>query len=78
MNVSRRHGPVARNMMNGWIKMGTPVIFVAPLEPFIHKEYAAAVDTLINTYGINEYTTELVIKGIIGEISFNDRLVAHD
>jgi beta-N-acetylhexosaminidase len=34
LNVVRLHGRVARNMMQGWMKLDTPVIFVAsPLHP---------------------------------------------
>lgn len=77
LNVARLHGPVARNMMYGWMKLGTPVIFVSPHDPYIHKEYAAATDTIINTYGLADCTAELVMKGIV-EGGFNRNLVAHD
>ena len=81
-NVLRLHGPIARNMMYGWMRFGTPVIFVAPLEPFIHLEYYGAVDTIINTYGINDGLSEIipriVLEGVFGKRELNRNIVTHD
>ena len=77
INVARLHGKVARNMMGGWMKLGTPVIFVSPLQPYIHKEYEASINTIINTYGITKITAKEVVKAITGEKLINRKLVAH-
>lgn len=80
LNVVRLHDEVARNMMGGWTKLGTPVIFVAHFHPFVHKEYAASIDTIVNTYGDIDCTAEQLIKAIAGagERPLNARLFAHD
>lgn len=78
LNVVRLHDEVARNMMGGWTKLGTPVIFVSHFHPFVHKEYAASIDTIVNTYGDIECTAELLLKAITGERPINDQLFAHD
>lgn len=67
VNVVRLHGPVARNMMGGWNKMDIPVIFVAMFHPYIHKEYEASVDTLINTYGYTKHTAKALLDVITGK-----------
>ena len=51
-NVTMLHGPVARNMMSGWTKMGTPVVFVNLYQPDFDDQYKAQADTVINTYGV--------------------------
>lgn len=51
LNVVRLHDEIARNMMGGWTKFDTPIIFVSHFHPFVHKEYEASIDTIINTYG---------------------------
>jgi beta-N-acetylhexosaminidase len=73
LNVAR----LARNMMHGWTKLDTPVIFVSLLEPYIHKEYAPAIDTIINTYGITKCTAKEVVKKMIGAAEINKNLYAH-
>ncbi|SFB49701.1 beta-N-acetylhexosaminidase [Cohnella sp. OV330] len=80
LNVVRLHDEVARNMMGGWTKLGTPVIFVAHFHPFVHKEYAASIDTIVNTYGDIDCTAEQLLKAIAGagERPLNARLFAHD
>ncbi|MFC3798896.1 glycoside hydrolase family 3 protein [Cohnella sp. GCM10012308] len=80
LNVVRLHDEVARNMMGGWTKLGTPVIFVAHFHPFVHKEYAASIDTIVNTYGDIDCTAEQLLKAIAGtgERPINARLFAHD
>ncbi|MDI4649073.1 glycoside hydrolase family 3 protein [Cohnella hashimotonis] len=80
LNVVRLHDEVARNMMGGWTKLGTPVIFIAHFHPFVHKEYAASIDTIVNTYGDIDCTAEQLLKAIAGagERPINARLFAHD
>ncbi len=65
-NTARLHGAVARNMMDGWCKIGPPVIFVNYGHPYWDEEYMAA-DTVINTYGYTEHTASVVVKKIIGQ-----------
>lgn len=67
VNSCGLYGPVARNMMDGWMKLGTPVIFVAYEDPFAYKRYEAATDTIINLYGLTDYTPERLVDGIIGK-----------
>jgi len=78
LNVARLHGEVARNMMKGWSKLGTPVIFVSHFHPFVHKEYPHSIDTIINTYGDIECTTAQLIKAITGSQPLQHTLYAHD
>lgn len=54
-------GTIARNMMNGWTKYNTPVIFVDFGNPYIHEEYDPLIDTLIYTYGYAAHTIECVL-----------------
>lgn len=76
-NVGHLHGPVARNMMGGWMRLGVPVIFIAPFEPFVHKEYAAAIGTIINTYGVTKITAQKVLDKIFEREPINTVLSAH-
>lgn len=78
LNVVRLHGEVARNMMGGWTKMDTPVIFVSHFHPFVHKEYESSIDTLINTYGDIDCTAEWLVKAISGVAPIRRELNAHD
>ena len=64
-NAIKLYGPTARNMMNGWTKIGVPVVFVNFGNPWLADEYKATIDTLINTYGCTDHTAEAVIKTII-------------
>lgn len=57
-------GTIARNMMNGWMKYDTPVIFVDFGNPYIHEEYDASIDTLIYTYGYASETLKVVANKI--------------
>lgn len=65
-NVVRLHGPVARNMMSGWMRYDTPVIFVVKGHGYFHKEYYAIADTVINTYGTTDATVGYLMKKITG------------
>ncbi len=67
INTSKLCGPAARNMMNGWMRYNTPVIFVSYNSESFGETYKASVDTLIETYGITKYTADRVIKLICGE-----------
>ncbi|MEC0259606.1 glycoside hydrolase family 3 protein [Paenibacillus lautus] len=78
LNVVRLHDEVARNMMGGWTKMETPIIFVSHYHPFVHKEYEASIDTIINTYGDIEGTAEHLVNAITGKDVIQRELVAHD
>ncbi|MFD0673072.1 glycoside hydrolase family 3 N-terminal domain-containing protein [Cohnella sp. GCM10027633] len=78
LNVVRLHDEVARNMMGGWMKLGTKVVFVAHHHPFVHKEYEAAIDTIVNTYGDIACTAELLIAKLTGELPIERELRAHD
>ena len=62
LNSVRLHGKVAKNMMNGWTKFGTPVIFINYGHPYLEEEYKAVMDTVINTYGTTAYTAEVLIN----------------
>ena len=76
-NVLRLHGPVARNMMDGWMKLGTPVIFLSHFDPFIHREYQSAADTVINTYGFTDDTAKALLERIVGQTPICRELRAH-
>ncbi|TLS53650.1 hypothetical protein FE782_05095 [Paenibacillus antri] len=78
LNVVRLHDEVARNMMGGWTKFDTPVVFVSHFHPFVHKEYEASIETMINTYGDLECTAELLVQGIFGRRPLRRTLHAHD
>ncbi|MBY0160666.1 hypothetical protein H0178_33630 [Cytobacillus firmus] len=78
LNVVRLHDEVARNMMGGWTKMGTPIIFISHYHPFVHKEYEASIDTIINTYGDIECTAEYLVDAITGQHAIRRELYAHD
>ncbi len=57
-------GTIARNMMNGWMKYDTPVVFIVFGNPYIHEEYDACIDTLIYTYGYANKTIDAVLSKI--------------
>ncbi|THF76680.1 glycoside hydrolase family 3 protein [Cohnella fermenti] len=78
LNVIRLHDEVARNMMGGWMKLGTPVVFVSHYHPFVHKEYEASIDTIVNTYGDIEFTAGLLVAKLAGELPIGRVLRAHD
>ncbi len=67
VNVTRIHGKVARNMMNGWTKFGTPSVFVNYANPYLYKEYDAMMDTIINTYGISDSVPDKVLELLFGK-----------
>ena len=64
LNTVKLSGAMARNMMNGWMRYGTPVVFVSYYDPYFHKDFEAAADTVINTYGYSPCTNDTVLKRI--------------
>jgi len=66
-NVVRLSGPIARNMMGGWMRYDTPVIFVAKQHGYFHEEYEATADTVINTYGYACGSAEKLVSLITGK-----------
>lgn len=78
VNAVRLYGEVARNMMGGWTKLGTPVIFVSHYHAYVHKEYETSIDTMVNTYGDIDCTAQYLIEGIFGKRTLNRVLHAHD
>ena len=67
LNSARLSGPVARNMMKGWMHFRTPAVFVAWQSVCFEDVYRASTDTLINTYGYTAYTPSAVVKTICGK-----------
>lgn len=61
------HGPLARNLMGGWMRFETPVIFVSLGHPTLHEDFEASMDTVINTYGISPHTVPAVCDVIFGK-----------
>ncbi len=57
-------GPLARNMMGGWMRFGIPVIFIAHYNRFLLQEFDPAIDTLINTCGSIPATVPALLKKI--------------
>ncbi|MEM9161325.1 MAG: glycoside hydrolase family 3 N-terminal domain-containing protein [Verrucomicrobiota bacterium] len=65
-NAIRFHGPVARNLMKGWMHMGTPAVFVSHYHPLTHLEYEAVMDTVIRTCGTIEGSLDPLVRRIVG------------
>ena len=61
-NVLRLHGRVARNMMEGWTKLGTPAVFLCPFDVSFHNQFKAPADAVVYTHGITEYTNKALLK----------------
>ncbi len=66
LNTAKLCGPMARNMMGGWMRFGTPVVFVSYHTAFFGDTYKSCVDTIINTYGVTSYTADAVIRRLGG------------
>ena len=60
-NVLKLHGMPARTMMDGWTKLGTPVVFVVFQHPYFHEYFPAMADTVINTNGVADVTNRVVM-----------------
>jgi beta-N-acetylhexosaminidase len=71
VSVARLHGPLCRNLMEGWMRLGTPVVFVSHVHPFLHVEFDALFDTVINTYRSLPSTGERLVRGLTGEQPFS-------
>jgi beta-N-acetylhexosaminidase len=68
-NVIRLHGPPARNLMDGWMHLGTPVVWVQHGHPFHHRQYPVAMGTVINTYAARSpHALRRLAEGIFGKI----------
>ncbi len=63
----RIDGPLARNMMQGWMRFGTPVVFVAHYNRNAQLEFDAAIDTLINSCGSTADSTKMILETIFGK-----------
>ncbi len=61
-NVLRLHGRVARNMMEGWTKLGTPVVFLCTKDLTFHRQFAAPADAVVYTYGVTKHTHKALIE----------------
>ena len=66
LNTAKLCGPMARNMMGGWMRLGTPTVFVSYQTAYFGDTYYACADTLINTYGVTAYTVEAIIRRLCG------------
>ncbi|BCE02315.1 glycoside hydrolase family 3 protein [Marinicellulosiphila megalodicopiae] len=66
-NVIRLYGKVARNMMSGWMHMGTEVVFISHFHHRTHEEYVAVMDCVINTYGTMDRTHSMLVDRIVGK-----------
>ncbi len=58
LNSVKLCGPIARNMMGGWMRYGTPAIFVSYYDPYFADDYHSITDTVINTYGVGDFTAK--------------------
>lgn len=67
-NVVRLHGRVARNMMSGWMKLGTPTVFIAHSHPYLVNEYEAAIDCCLATFGTTLAALETLVAGLFGDL----------
>jgi hypothetical protein len=67
VRVARLHGPICRNLMQGWMRLGIPVVFINHIHPFVHLEFDAAMDCVINTFRGLASTGERSVRGLTGE-----------
>lgn len=72
-SVTRLHGPICRNLMQGWMRLSTPVVFISHFHPFVHLEFEAAMDCVINTFRSLETSAERAVRGITGEQPFTGK-----
>lgn len=63
-NVLRLHGARARNMMEGWTRLGTPVIFLALWHDGFANQFAAVADTVVNTCGVADSTWDELLDRV--------------
>lgn len=65
INTPKLAGPAARNMMSGWMKYDTPVVFITVNSPAFAKTYEPIADTVIETHGHNKYTVQTLLDTIV-------------
>lgn len=65
INTPKLVGPAARNMMSGWMKYDTPVIFITVNSPAFAKTYEPIADTVIETHGHTKYTVQTLLDVIV-------------
>lgn len=65
INTAKLAGPAARNMMSGWMKYDTPVVFITTNSPAFAKTYEPTVDTVIETHGYTKYTVDALINILV-------------
>lgn len=70
----RLRGATARTMMQGWMKLGTPVVFVLHRHPWTYTEFEEAMDCVIATYGSTQDALNVVVEGLKGERKFEGKL----
>ncbi|MEY2933709.1 MAG: hypothetical protein RL033_4458 [Pseudomonadota bacterium] len=70
VSVARLHGPLCRNLMEGWMRLGTPVVFVSHIHPFVHQEFEPLMDCVINTYRSLPSSGARIVRGLTGEQPF--------
>ena len=73
VSVARLHGPICRNLMEGWMRLGPKVVFVNHIHPFVHLEFDGLMDCVINTYRSLESSGERIVRGLTGEQPFTGR-----
>lgn len=73
VSVARLHGPLCRNLMEGWMRMGTPVAFVSHVHPFVHEEYDPLMDCVVNLFGAVDGVGERLLQGLTGERPFTGK-----
>ncbi len=71
VSVARLHGPMCRNLMEGWMRLGTPVVFINHIHPFVHLEFDSLMDCVINTFRSLGSTGERIVAGLTGERPFS-------
>lgn len=67
LNTVKLTGPIARNMMQGWMRYKTPVLFISYYDPYFGEDYKTVTDTLINTYGYSAFTNAVLLETICGK-----------
>jgi beta-N-acetylhexosaminidase len=70
-SVARLHGPLCRNLMEGWMRMGTPVVFASHVHAFLHEEFDPLMDCVVNLFGSVERSGERLVRGLTGEEPFS-------
>ncbi len=66
LNSVKLAGPIARNMMSGWMRYGIPTVFVSYFDPYFAYDYNVLTDTVINTYGIGDFTARALADVLCG------------